>query len=255
MPIADALWSVATLLLGFVIGKFLALASLRMPAGQPVDWSNSACEACRRRANVADLLPVAGYVMLRGRCPACATAMPVRFPLIEGACLAIAIWAIATFSGPLALLTALLGWWLLLIAIVDAEHFWLPDRLTIPLAVFGLVAAAAYGPQRLIDHAIGASAGFVILTAIAWVYEKLRGRQGMGGGDARLLAAAGAWAGWIGLPSVVLWASATALVVVAVKATIQRRVRGDDRVPFGTYLAFGIWLTWLYGPLGRDLPI
>ncbi|SFS84915.1 prepilin peptidase [Brevundimonas viscosa] len=164
---------------------------------------------------------------------------------------AIGLWsALGQPSVTAALLTALFGWQLLLIAAVDAEHFWLPDRLTFPLAATGLVAAAALETHLLADAVIGAAAGFAALWLLALAYRQLRGREGLGGGDPFLLAAIGAWVGWAGLPGVLLWAGVAGLSVVAGRAAAGRPLSGADRLPFGVFLAIGGWLTWVLGPLG-----
>jgi leader peptidase (prepilin peptidase)/N-methyltransferase len=146
--------------------------------------------------------------------------------------------------------SALLGWQLLLIAVVDAEHFWLPDRLTLPLIGTGLIATALLARGLPWPQILGAVMGFGLLWLLAWLYRRVRGRDGLGGGDPILFAGAGAWVGWTGLPSVLLWACATGLCVVLWRLLRRRPVRGEDRLPFGTFLALGVWLTWLYGPLG-----
>lgn len=146
--------------------------------------------------------------------------------------------------------TALLGWQLILLAVVDAEHFWLPDALTVPLLITGLIAATVIPTGSLLHSVIGAAAGFMSLWLLAFAYRRLRHRDGMGGGDPILLAAGGAWVTWIGLPGVLLWASVSALSLVATRLVTGRAVSGQDRLPFGPFLATGIWLTWLFGPLG-----
>jgi len=97
---------------------------------------------------------------------------------------------------------------------------------------------------------IGAAVGFGGLWLLAFLYRRVRGRDGLGGGDPFLLGAIGAWVGWAGLPSVLLWASAAGLAVVAAKLVLRRPVASADRLPFGVFLAVGAWMTWLYGPLG-----
>lgn len=163
----------------------------------------------------------------------------------------IGVWA--GFSGSTWLAvgaSAVLGWQLLLIAIVDAEHHWLPDRLTGPLAATGLIAAVLTGWPVALNAVIGAAAGFIALWALGWTYRIVRGRDGLGGGDPVLFGAVGAWVGWQGLPSVLVWAVASALVVVFWQLVVRRSLRATDRLPFGVFLAVGAWLTWLYGPVG-----
>lgn len=162
---------------------------------------------------------------------------------------AIPLWALSASAIPV-VVAACLGWWLLLTAVVDGRHFWLPDWLTLPLLAGGLAATALFDRPALIDHLIGAAAGFAVLWGIAALYRRTRGREGLGGGDFRLLAAAGAWVGWMGLPSVLLWASVAGLSLVLARMVLKQPVSGQDRLPFGVFLTLGIWMTWLYGPLG-----
>ena len=163
----------------------------------------------------------------------------------------VGLWAgLADVSLLMIAATAILGWQLMLIAVVDAEHHWLPDILTWPLAISGLIATAliAQGPPW--PQLIGMAAGFVMLWGLGQIYRLVRGRDGLGGGDPFLFAGAGGWVGWTGLFSVLLWACGAALVVVLARLVMRRRVEAGDRLPFGTFLAAGIWLTWLYGPIG-----
>jgi leader peptidase (prepilin peptidase)/N-methyltransferase len=121
----------------------------------------------------------------------------------------------------------------------------------VPLGVLGLAEAAALEPDQIANRLVGVAVGFGALALVAWLYRRLRGREGMGGGDFRLLGAAGAWVGWAGLPSVLVLASAAGLAVVGVRAARGHRPGRAEEIPFGVYLAIGLWLTWLCGPLGR----
>lgn len=161
------------------------------------------------------------------------------------------LWAARAIEGPLVVIGAALGASLLLIAVIDAEHLWLPNLLTLPLGVAGLMVSSVFGPGRFIDHAIGAAVGFLALAGLAALYRRIRGREGLGGGDARLLAAIGAWVGWAGLPTVLVWGSAAGLSWVVARSIARRPLRRDEPLPYGVCLAIGAWLTWLHGPLGR----
>ncbi len=188
------------------------------------------------------------------RLPADGAAPPVpwrRALLIGLAALALGIWASLALAWPVSAVGALFGVALLLVAVIDAEHLWLPNILTLPLGAAGLAASAFVGPGRFVDHLIGAVLGFAVLAGLAALYKRLRGRDGLGGGDARLLAALGAWVGWAGLPSVVVWASLAGLSWVLARIVARRAPSLDTALPYGTYLAIGAWLTWLYGPIGR----
>ncbi|WP_332367277.1 prepilin peptidase [Caulobacter sp. NIBR2454] len=232
------------------MGSFIGLVSVRLPAGESLTRPGSTCGSCGTRLGVLDLMPILSFLLWRGRCRRCGGKIPLRYPLIELACLGIAVWAALTGAGASVFLTALLGWQLLLLAVLDAEHFWLPGKLTWPLLALGLAVSAAEGSGRLMEGLIGAAIGFALFAGLSLAYRRLRGRDGLGGGDWRLLAAGGAWVGWLGLPSILLWAAVSGLIAVLAKAAVTRSLRGDERVPFGVFLAAGIWLTWLYGPLG-----
>ncbi|MDX9998107.1 MAG: A24 family peptidase [Phenylobacterium sp.] len=162
-----------------------------------------------------------------------------------------AAWAACLGGGANALLGALLGWQLLLLASLDAEHLWLPRVLTLPLIGSGLAVATVFGPARLADCALGAAAGFLALRLLGLAYRRLRGREGLGGGDAYLLAGGGAWVGWIALPSALVWAALAGLAYAGLRAVIGRPLARHQPIPFGVFLSFGIWLAWLYGPIGR----
>ncbi len=236
---------------GLIAGSFIGLVSLRLPQDRGVIFGRSRCGGCDRPLPPQRLIPVISYLLAKGRCRDCGSVIPRRYPLIELGCAGVGVWA--ALSQPdivFAAFTALLGWQLILIAVVDAEHFWLPDVLTLPLLATGLTAAALLPTGSLLHSAIGSAVGFLGLWLLAFAYRRLRQRDGLGGGDPIFLAAGGAWVGWIGLPSVLLWASAAALSLVAARLLMGRAVSGQDRLPFGPFLAIGIWMTWLIGPLG-----
>ncbi|MBW8304215.1 MAG: prepilin peptidase [Brevundimonas sp.] len=236
---------------GLLAGSFLGLVSLRLPRGEGFVGGRSRCRGCDRPLGPWRLIPLLSYAVSRGRCAACGAAIPIRYPAMELGCGVIGIFsALAQPSPAAAVLTALLGWQLLLIAVVDGEHFWLPDQLTVPLLGTGLLAALTLDRLSVADSLAGAAVGFGGLWLVARVYRKVRGRDGLGGGDPFLLAAGGAWTGWIGLPGVLIWAAAAGLSVVAARALTSGRISGSDRLPFGVFLALGVWLTWLVGPLG-----
>lgn len=236
--------------LGLIAGSFLGLVSLRLPLGQGIVAGRSRCNDCGRPLPPWRLVPLLSWLASAGRCHGCRARIPLRYPLFEASCAAMGIGA--GLSQPTlgaAIFAALLGWQLLLIAVVDAEHFWLPDQLTLPLLGTGVAAAALLGAPSVRDALIGAVLGFAVLWLLARVYRHIRGREGLGGGDPFLLAAGGAWVGWIGLPSVLVWASLSGLSLVLARALTGRTVAASDRVPFGTFLAVGIWLTWQFGAL------
>lgn len=238
-------------LLGAIVGSFLAAVSVRLPRDEGVVFGRSHCMSCERALAPAHLVPVLSWLWLKGRCGWCRAAISPRYILIELTAAGIGVWSGLTGGDwVFVAATALLGWQLLLIAIIDAENFWLPDILTWPLAVTGLIAATVMVHGIPWSQIVGAVAGFGSLWLLAWIYKRLRGRDGLGGGDPFLFGAAGAWVGWMGLPSVLLWACAAGFAIVVARLIVRRAVTGTDRLPFGTLLAVGLWLTWVYGPIG-----
>jgi leader peptidase (prepilin peptidase) / N-methyltransferase len=249
MPLqADLSWLIAAVLLGPFVGSFLGLMSLRLPEGQPVALARSACPSCGRTLGPLDLVPILSFVLLRGRCRTCAASIPRRYLALELGCAALALWSMLVHPSAQGFLGALLAWQLLLLALLDAEHLWLPRMLTLPLIVSGLAVAAAQG--SLFEHALGAGLGFAGLSLLALAYRQLRGREGLGGGDAYLLAGGGAWCGALALPSILLIGALSGLAFVLVQRARGQIITGDQPLPFGVFLAVGVWLTWLYGPLG-----
>lgn len=238
-------------LIGAVAGSFVNLVSVRLPRGEPVAFARSKTECCGRPLNPRELVPIASWLFQRGLCTQCGQRISVRHPLVELAGAGIGVWAgLASGSTIEATLTAILGWQLLLLALIDADTFWLPDRLTLPLLGSGLVAATLLPDRSLLAALIGAVVGFLALALIRLGYRALRKREGLGGGDPILFAALGAWVGWTGLPSVLLWACAAGLSWVGAKMIVRRGVQADQPMPFGPFLVIGAWLTWLYGPIG-----
>lgn len=237
--------------LGLIVGSFLAVVSVRLPLGEDVVVRRSRCRACGRVLGPLDLVPLLSWLVLRGRCRGCGATIPARHPLMEAGAGALGVWAgLAAPDLALALAGAVLAWQLLLIAVIDAERFQMFDVLLIPLVLTGLAQGASVGWDQAALRLLGAGIGFGSLWAIGAAYSRLRGRTGLGDGDPVLFAGAGAWVGPLGLPSVLLWAALAGLSVVVARMMLRRPVRGDDRMPFGVFLAAGTWLVWLYGPLG-----
>lgn len=231
------------------IGSFLALFAQRYPAGGSLILGRSHCDACGRTLAVCELVPIASWIWLAGRCRTCKGSIGL-FPLfMELAPLALALWAATQTSGAILAITCLFGWWLLLLGAIDARTFVLPDVLTYPLALAGLIVSWWLMPGRIVDHLIGAAAGFAVFAAIALCYRKVRGREGLGLGDAKLMAALGAWLSWQSLPTVVLFAAIGGLGYALIQAACTRDLSLVQRIPFGTFLAAAGWVVWLYGPL------
>ena len=248
MAVNDLPWPAAPAAgaaIGAVVGSFIALVSLRWPAGRPFAVARSACGGCGATLRPVELIPLVSFAVQLGRCRRCAARIPWRYPAVEAAAAAIGALSVVAAPLPTAASIAVLGWTLLLLAILDAEHYWLPSAVTWPLTAIGLVVTALLRRAALSDHVIGAVAGFTVLMLVAAGYRRLRGRDGLGGGDAKLFAAAGAWLGWAALP-LVLGSAALAAIVVAL-LLLRRGLTSTTRLPFGTFLAPAIWIIALAG--------
>jgi leader peptidase (prepilin peptidase)/N-methyltransferase len=209
-------------------------------------------DSARKRAGftrTASWMPIVGWLQTRdGASPRSARINRHRLATELGA-VAVAIWAAAEVSGWMLVVSCLLGWVLLALATIDIDRLILPDPLTLPLVAGGLAVSYAVDRNIVIDHIIGAGLGFVVFVAVRYAYAALRSREGLGLGDAKLLAAIGAWVTWHGLPTAVLIAAGFGLVVTVAFLAMGRRRDVPSRLPFGPFLAAGGWLVWLYGPL------
>lgn len=238
------------------IGSFLGVLIRRLPEDRRVALARSRCEACGAVIPARYMLPIGSFFLLRGRAACCGAPIAWAHPAIELAALAVAAWAGGVAGDDVGRLWAgcVLGWTLLALAWIDAERMLLPDVLTLGLLLAGLVAAWALTSGApfsgapfsgaLFDRALGAAAGFILLRGVGAIYRRVRGREGLGGGDAKLLAAIGAWVGWQALPMVLLGA---ALFGIATALLRREGLRAQMAVPFGPGLALAGWLVWLYG--------
>jgi len=231
------------------IGSFLGVLVARLPHGKAVVWDRSRCDDCGHPLGIADLVPLTSWVTSRRHCRYCGAKITPLYTGIELAALALAVWAATLTEGWELWAGCCLGWGLLALAIIDWRDGLLPDAVTLPLLALGLAFAAIEGPPLLVPHTIGAAAGFASFALIGWLYRWLRRRDGLGFGDVKLLAAAGAWVSWQGLPSVVLIAAVFSLGVALFGAVRGQAVKLDQRLAFGPGLCLGTWLVWLYGPL------
>lgn len=235
-----------------VIGSFIANFVARFPTEQSVFTGRSACPHCACTLAIKDLVPLLSWLSCSGRCRHCRRPIAAFYPLIELAAVAVALAAAAMTSGWLLWATCGLGWTLLALAAVDFRHFVLPDALTLPLIPAGLVVSYLEEPAELMAHVIGAVTGYILFRLVREFYFRLRAREGLGLGDAKLLAACGAWAAWQGLPGIVLVAAAAGLAAALAGRLFGRPLSLSDRMPFGTFLCFALWLDWVCGPISPD---
>lgn len=232
-----------------IVGSFLTVLIVRLPRGEGVVLGRSRCRACAHPLAPIDLIPVLGWLLRRGRCRYCGVPIGSLYPSIELAAVGVAGWALLGVPEEMVWPTAFLGWTLLALAVIDWRSLVLPDILTLPLAAVGLATAMLIDTGLAWAHLLGVGLGWLSFRLIGALYAKLRGREGLGRGDAKLMAAAGAWVSWQGLPTVILVAALAALAAVGLLAAAGKRVGHATAIPFGPFLALGLWLTWLYGPL------
>ena len=240
------LWPVALGVLGAVLGSFIATLVIRWPQERSVVKGRSHCDACDTVLGPRDLIPLVSAAVSRGRCRHCKALIDPRHWQVELAALGIGALAGLVVPGPVGLAGAVFGWLLLALAALDITEFWLPDPLTLALALTGLAAGLVGVEPPLIDRLIGGGVGFAALWLVGFTYKRLRGREGLGGGDPKLLGAIGLWLGWRMLPAVLLLAALTGLAFVLLGMLRGRAAKLDDRVPFGALLAIAAYPAWLF---------
>jgi leader peptidase (prepilin peptidase)/N-methyltransferase len=232
------------------IGSFLGLLIQRLPEGAPIARGRSRCDACGTPLRARDLVPLLSWLAAGGRCRYCRQPLGWFYPVVELAALAVAFISVLIDGGQRAWLDCVLGWWLLALGWIDLRSWLLPDALTLPLIIAGLTASFMFDPDQLVNRASGAALGYLSLMTIAALYRALRGREGLGGGDAKLLAASGAWLGAAGLPQVILLAALAALAAAGSLRLAGIRLGIHSALPFGPFLALATWVLWLFGPIG-----
>lgn len=231
------------------VGSFLGVLIRRIPRGEGFVTGRSRCESCDTVLTMRDLVPVLSFMALRGRCRHCGNAISPQHLRIELEATLVPVLTLAalTFAGappdPVILLAdCVLGWGLLALARIDLICFRLPDCLTLPLLLTGLAEGWYEGGVEMAgERAVGAVTGWVALMLLKVGYRWLRGRGGLGAGDAKLLAAAGAWTGAEALPSVVVLASVSGLLMALVAGVRTGRLRMSTVLPFGPPLALATW--------------
>ncbi len=230
--IAAGWWPVAGVGAGLIIGSFLATLLRRWPAGRTLG-GRSACDGCGRRLGVAELVPLLSYMVQRGRCRGCGTAIDWRHPATEAGCALVGGVALVIVPGVWGFASALLGWALLALLLLDVTHYWLPDRLTWPLLGLGLLLGPAPFAERVLAAAIAGGA----LLALSLAYRALRGRDGLGLGDVKLATALGAWLSPPLLAPLLLLAAALGLLMALGLRLRRGELAADMRLPFGACLA------------------
>jgi leader peptidase (prepilin peptidase)/N-methyltransferase len=266
-------------LLGLVIGSFLNVVVYRLPIMMELEWRShlseldesdftppphapgkgfnlwwppSACPQCGHRIAAWENVPIVSYLWLRGRCRSCGAVISKRYPFVEAFVAVVSVVVAWTFGPTWACVAALIfSWTLIALALIDIDHQLLPDSLTIPLLWAGLLISlfSIDGEPILADvesSVIGAVAGYMSLWSVYHLFKLLTGKDGMGYGDFKLLAALGAWLGWQSLPLIILLSAIVGSIIGVAMIAVGGRSRHTP-IPFGPYLAAAGWITLLWG--------
>ncbi|PQO88836.1 prepilin peptidase [Massilia phosphatilytica] len=266
--------TLAALLFGLLIGSFLNVVVYRLPVMAQHELDNyiaheagkdlphpdrfnlmvprSACPHCGHQITALENIPIVSWLFLRGKCSACKAPISPRYPIVEavtGLLSAVLVWHFG--SGWLGLASLAFAYFLIAMTLIDYDTKTLPDDLTYPLLWLGLLVNLNGTIVPLRDAVIGAMAGYMALWAVYWLFKLATGKEGMGYGDFKLLAALGAWMGWTMLPTIVILSSVVGAIVGISLILFARRDRNNP-IPFGPYLAAAGMIALLYGiPLTR----
>ncbi len=263
-------------LLGLLVGSFLNVVIHRLPIMMERSWRQefndyfadaaaepqpeasaqatynlvlprSACPHCGHTITALENIPLLSWLWLRGRCRSCQAPISARYPLVELLTGLISLAIALTQPTGLALLGALLlSWTLIALTFIDLDKMLLPDQLTLPLLWLGLLLNLVGTFASLTDAVIGAAAGYLVLWSLYWGFKLLTGKEGMGYGDFKLLAALGAWLGWQCLPLILILSSLVGALVGITLIALRRHEQANP-IPFGPYLAMAGWIALLWG--------
>lgn len=263
-------WALAALV-GACVGSFLNVVVHRLPRMMELRWQDdcyalqhpdeeipsrpaynlatprSACPHCSHQIRWYENIPVFGWLALRGKCSACKAPISARYPLVEAATAALTVLVLSyTGLGWAALWALLFTWSLITLTLIDYDTTLLPDDITLPLLWLGLLVAIPAGGVALEDAVIGAAAGYLVLWSVYQAFKLATGKEGMGFGDFKLLAALGAWLGWQKLPLVIILSSGVGAIAGIAMILLMGRDRAKP-IPFGPYLAAAGFLAFLWG--------
>ncbi|SIQ99334.1 prepilin peptidase [Aeromonas hydrophila] len=258
-------------LFSLMIGSFLNVVIHRLPIMLEREWQaeylgyfnpetqqqqeerynlmvpRSACPHCGHAITAMENIPLLSWLWLKGRCRECQAPISARYPLVELLTALLSLVVAATYPPGWALLAALLLTWVLVaLTFIDLDKMLLPDQLTLPLLWGGLLFNLTGGFVPLTDAVIGAMAGYLVLWSLYWAFKLLTGKEGMGYGDFKLLAALGAWLGWQALPIVLLLSSLVG-AFIGIGLILLRNHHQNKPIPFGPYLAIAGWIALLWG--------
>jgi len=243
----ETVYALFAAVFGMVVGSFLNVCICRLPEGQSVVSPPSRCPHCSHRISWYDNIPLVSYLLLRGRCRGCGARISPQYPLVELLNGVLTLLLFLRF-GPTLTFAALFLFCsaLVVITFIDLEHQIIPDEISLPGIVIGLILSFFLPGQSWLNSLLGILLGGGSLLLVAYLYQLLTGKEGMGGGDIKLLAMMGAFLGWKAIPFIIF---ASSLVGSLVGITIMLLQKKDSKlaIPFGPYLAFGAVLYIFYG--------
>lgn len=257
----NALFITVSIILGLMVGSFLNVVIYRLPKMMEQEWHNncmelqgkeipaqpqftlakprSACPHCAHKISAYENIPIISYLILKGRCSACKAPISMRYPLVEaltGALIGLVSWQFGYTT------TTAFAWIftfaLIALTFIDFDTQLLPDDITLPLLWLGLLFNLNFGFTDLKSAVVGAMAGYLVLWCVFWLFKIIRGKEGMGYGDFKLLAAIGAWFGWKLLPAVILLSSTLGAIIGIALIVVTKRGK-EVPMPFGPFLAIG----------------
>jgi leader peptidase (prepilin peptidase) / N-methyltransferase len=238
---------------GLIVGSFLNVCIYRIPLKKSIANPPSSCPGCGERIKFYDNIPIISYIILRGRCRHCRQRISFQYPIIElvTGLLSLAVFVKCYPDYGQYLVYFIFMSSLVVISFIDLEHQIIPDVISIPGIIAGfavtvcLTLISVY-PITWIDSLIGIIAGGGLLYLVAVIFEKLTGKEGMGGGDVKLLAMIGAWLGWRSLPLIILSSSLTGCIIGAASLLLSGKgLRA--RIPFGPFLVMGALIDFFFG--------
>ena len=231
-------------ILGSIWGSFSNVCIHRLPDNKSVSRGRSYCPSCKKQIRWYDNIPIFSYVFLKAKCRDCSVKINIKYLLVELICALSFVWFFYLFGLSLTtLLFFILSIFFIIIFFIDLKHFIIPNELTFPLMAIGLLKSFdpnlnQYLFPNFLNSLIGGVAGYIIIWMIIFIYKRLRNKEGMGLGDAKLLSAIGFWFGWISIPFILFFSSFIALVL-AIPSLINKSKNLSSQIPFGPYLILG----------------
>lgn len=268
--LSPAALAAAGLIIGLLVGSFLNVVILRLPKQLQDSWKKEAsdflglqpepikesvtiakpasrCPACGAPIKAWHNIPVFSYLFLKGKCSACSTPISIQYPLVEltsGLATAFILYHFGITA--IALYSVVFTWCLIALTGIDFHEQLLPDQITLPLLWLGLFANLSGVFVPLNEAVIGAIGGYLCLWSIYWLFKLVTGKEGMGYGDFKLLAALGAWMGWQMLPLIIILSSFVGAIVGIINIILKRQDK-DVPMAFGPFLAIAGWIALVWG--------